>query len=79
MEEESLQKRALKSRMQRKRQLRAKLILINSGLALIVIMAVLVGKLVSLNKAGSDILAVADRSDTKLTEEKEEKENELNI
>ena len=68
MQEESLKKRALKSRMQRKRELRAKLILLNSGLALVVIMAVLVGKLISLNKAGNDILAVNDSSDTKISE-----------
>lgn len=75
IEEESLQKRAAKSKIQRKRALRTRLILINSGLALIVIMAVLVGKLISLNKAGNDILAVVDSSDETLSGEKKGKEN----
>lgn len=59
-EGKSLRERASKSQQRRKKELRSKIILINSGLALIIIMVILVWKVVAINIQGNDTTNVAD-------------------
>lgn len=62
--EVSLRERANRSLVRRKKELRAKMILLNSALALIIIMTVLVFKVVSLNRQGKNALEVSDKVST---------------
>lgn len=62
--EVSLRERANRSLVKRKKELRAKMILLNSALALIIIMIVLVFKVVSLNRQGKGALEVSDKVST---------------
>lgn len=61
-EEKSLRERANQSRQRRKKELRAKMILLNSGLALIIIMVVLICKVVSLNSSDDSAVAVTENT-----------------
>lgn len=62
--EGSLRERGNRSLAKRKKELRAKLILLNSALALILIMIVLVCKVISLNHQGNDALKDSDKVST---------------
>ena len=66
----SLRERADLTQRQRKKELRAKLILINAGLALIVIMILLVSKVVSLNRSQEETREVIEN--TNIQAEKED-------
>ena len=60
--DESLRTRSRISLERRKKQLRGKIILINSALALVIIMFVLVGKVVSLNHSSGETVEDADKA-----------------
>lgn len=59
----SLRERAERSRLIRQKEVRNHILLLGMGLALVVIMAVLVSKIVSLNSSNNSDVAVADDSD----------------
>lgn len=59
---ESLRERSKISLAQRKKQLRGKMILINSALALVIIMFVLVGKVISLNRNSGETVKDASKA-----------------
>lgn len=65
-----LRERALHSRARRKKELRTKLILLNSALALIIIMIVLVCKVVSLNRQGNEALDASKKGNVKVEADK---------
>ncbi len=54
-EGKSLRERANRSQQRRKRELRSKIILVNAGLALIIIMVILVCKVVAINRQNNEI------------------------
>lgn len=76
--EKSLRERASKSQQRRKKELRSKIILINSGLALIIIMIALVCKVVSVNQQNGDAITVAERQNNAAKSENEKKDNTKN-
>lgn len=71
----SLRERASKSRQRRKKELRSKIILINSGLALIIIMVILVWKVVSINSQGGGDVNMADAPKSKAEAESDTSQN----
>ena len=71
----SLRERASKSRQRRKKELRSKVILINSGLALIIIMVILVWKVVSINSQGGSDVNMADAPKHKAEAESDTSQN----
>ena len=71
----SLRERASKSRQRRKKELRSKVILINSGLALIIIMVILVWKVVSINSQGGSDANMADAPKHKAEAESDTSQN----
>ena len=72
----SLRERASKSQQRRKKELRSKIILINSGLALIIIMVILVWKVVAINTQGDGAVNVADGQGNKAEAESDKDKNE---
>jgi len=71
----SLRERSKISLERRKKQLRGKIILVNSALALVIIMFVLVGKVVSLNRHGGVGTELADRGGKQAEAESEKKDS----
>lgn len=74
-EGENLGDREEKSRIEEKRKVRAKMILLNSGLALIIIIIVLAGKLISLNTADNKTAAVSEKTVRGMDKEDKQKES----
>ncbi len=72
---DSLRERSKISLERRKKQIRGKIILINSALALVIIMFVMVGKVVSLNRHGGEGIEVAGRSGKQAEAESEKKDS----
>lgn len=70
---DSLRERSRISLEHRKKQLRGKIILINSALALVIIMFVLVGKVVSLNRHGGGRTEIVDAGGRQAEAESEKK------
>lgn len=66
-----LRERALHSRARRKKELRTRLILLNSALALVIIMIVLVCKVVSLNRQGSGAPDASKKGSVKVEADKD--------
>lgn len=60
---DTLKDRSRGSLERRKRQLRGRLIMINSALALVIIMVVLVCRVVALNRGEGDAVEVSDRGE----------------
>lgn len=72
----SLRERANNSQIKRKKELRAKLILMNAALALVVIMVLLVSKVVSLNHSQGDALEVSEHANAKAEQPEKDDEEE---
>ena len=74
-EGKSLRERANKSQQRRKKELRSKIILINSGLALIIIMVILVYKVVAINSQNNeDVPAKGQHQEVKAKTDKVKEE-----
>ncbi len=74
-EEKRLRDRGEKSFIKRKREVRAKMILFNSSLALIIILIVLVGKVVSLNTADNKTETVSEKTAQEMNKEEKQEES----